>query len=85
MYKREGECVIIGDLNLPDADWETGKVGGGSRNKNLKNRAEQEELIEALKSNDRIQYVTEPTRRTETTESLLDVILTPSHYKIRLV
>ena len=45
VYKLEGECVIIGDLNLPDADWETGKVGGGSRNKNLKNRAEQEELI----------------------------------------
>ena len=36
MYKLEGECVIIGDLNLPDADWETGKVVGGSRNKNLK-------------------------------------------------
>ena len=82
VYKLEGECVIIGDLNMPDADWETGKVGGEGKNKNLKNRIEQEELIEALKSNDRIQFVTEPTRKTETTESLLDVILTPSHYKV---
>ena len=78
VYTLEGKNVIIGDLNLPDTDWETGKVGGGDRNKNLKNRAEQEELVEALKHNDRIQFVTEPTRKTETSPSLLDVILTPS-------
>ena len=36
VYTLEGDNVIIGDLNLPDTNWETGKVGGGDRNKNLK-------------------------------------------------
>ena len=84
VYTLEGDNVIIGDLNLPDTNWETGKVGGGDRNKNLKNRAEQEELVEAFIHNDRIQFVTEPTRKAKKSQSILDVILTPSHYKVNV-
>ena len=65
VYTLEGENDINGDLNLPNTDWETQKVGGGDRNKSQKNRAEQEELVEAFKHNNRIQFVTEPTRKTK--------------------
>lgn len=64
--KHNRNIILGGDFNVPSIDWETMTSMSGCRNSEL--------LIDLAFSNNLVQMVTSPTRVTETTSSLLDLV-----------
>ena len=65
------ECttVIAGDLNQPHIDWDTFVMPGKDNN-----ATKESILVDFCTTHGLAQYVTEPTRCTQDTESLLDIV-----------
>ena len=70
------ETVVVGDLNIPEACWETVKVGKQTKNRQLK-----EELIQAItKDGRKKQWVNFPTNKNN--ENILDIVAAPCHFDV---
>lgn len=68
---RNHKLIIAGDFNLGDIDWTTLRCGGSDA-------VSSEVLLDMMTAYDLIQIVHEPTRITNTSASLLDLVLVSS-------